>query len=196
MSKIVSFGPLRIFGRTIRFRPRYKTMSRAVLEAEWNALGDDEAGAEMRKQAILTLETRLNHRGRSYNGLQVLMALVAAVEATVIVFTFDKLIDPDLHSRTMGYASVAATVALIALAVGVLPLRNEVIPEEKDDEGKNALDHVKNAQFGRFWELKRRSAHQRHVLWRSRVWFGLSVVAMLVSLIVVIVGIFNHMPTA
>lgn len=177
----------RLFGVTIRLRPNYVILSEEVLKKKWNRLKE-----ESRKRAIHILEARLNHRGRSYSGLQVLMALVAAVEAAIVVFNVDKGLLA-MHSIVMGWSAITAVVGLISLCIGVLPLKNEVMPEHTDDEGLDAIEKSHDNSFGYYLELRGRSTHQRRVLWRSRLWFAISVLITIFSLMMVVVGIAQFM---
>jgi hypothetical protein len=176
----------KIMGIPWRLQPDYKTSSNQELMSRWEDL--DENG---RERTVRVLEARLSHRGRSYGGLQVLMALVAAVEAAIIVFNVGTGL-LEMQSVIMGWSAIIAIMGLIFLCIGVLPLRNEVIPQILEDEGEDAIEKSERYGFGYFMELRGRSTHQRRVLWRSRVWFFASVLATILGLVLVIVGIFQR----
>lgn len=179
--KAIKLGPI-----PVGIRPNYKEESKEALQAEWDASSPEEKAFSIR-----ILESRLSHRGRSANGLQVLMALVATVQGAIVVFNVTTLFNT--KDWVWGWSAIVAVFALVCLTIGVIPLRKEIFPNRRDDEGMDALMQAKNYGFGYFLELRGRSSTQRLTLWRSRLWFGLSVILTIISLMMVNGGIFAFM---
>jgi hypothetical protein len=163
--------------------PKFEEVSLHTLQWAWMTAGKVRQG-----DAIKRLESQLGHRGRSYSGLQILIALMGAVEVALAALNVDKGL-LSMHSRLMAGSAVLALLGLIALAISVLPLLNEVVLTYTRHAGLEAL---KGGSFGHFFELSNRCMHQRRVLWRTRLWFAIACFLTILAISVTIASIVRY----